>query len=49
MSTNDIAFANSVSNRIVEITPNGLIDSYLPFDEYVKDEKIIRQRENLYN
>ncbi len=48
MSTNDIAFANSVSNRIIEITPNGLIDSYLPFDEYVKDEKIIRQREVLY-
>ena len=48
MSTNDIAFANSVSNRIVEITPNGLIDSYLPFDEYVKDEKTIRQREALY-
>jgi len=48
MSTNDIAFANSVSNRIIEITPNGLIDSYLPFDEYVKDEKTIRQREVLY-
>ncbi len=48
MSTNDIAFANSVSNRIIEITPNGLIDSYLPFDEYVKDEKTIRQREALY-
>ena len=49
MSTNDIAFAKSVSNRIIEITPNGFIDSYLSFDEYVKDEKIIKQREELYN
>ena len=49
MSTNDIAFAKSVSNRIIEITPNGFIDSYLSFDEYIKDEKIIKQREKLYN
>ena len=48
MSTNDIAFAKSVSNRIIEITPNGVIDSYLSFDEYVKDKKIINQRERLY-
>ena len=48
MSTNDIAFAKSVSNRIIEITPNGVIDSYLPFDEYVKDKKIIDHRERLY-
>ena len=48
MSTNDIAFAKSVSNRIIEITPNGVIDSYLPFDEYVKDKKIIDYRERLY-
>ena len=48
MSTNDIAFAKSVSNRIIEITPNGIIDSYLSFDEYVKDKKIINQRERLY-
>ena len=49
MSTNDIAFAKSVSNRIIEITPNGFIDSSLSFDEYIKDEKIIKQREKLYN
>ena len=48
MSTNDIAFAKSVSNRIIEITPKGIIDSYLSLDEYVKDKKIINQRERLY-
>ena len=45
LSTNDRAFAESVANRIIEITPNGIIDSYLPFSEYIVDEKIINQRE----
>tara|TARA_B100000575_G_scaffold225764_1_gene186353 strand:- start:29091 stop:30713 length:1623 start_codon:yes stop_codon:yes gene_type:complete len=48
-STNDRAFAESVANRIIEITPNGLIDSYLSFSEYVADEKIQAQREKLYS
>ena len=49
LSTNDRAFAESVANRIIEITPNGIIDSYLPFSEYIVDEKVISQREKLYN
>ena len=49
LSTNDRAFAESVANRIIEITPNGVIDSYLPFSEYIIDQKIITQREKLYN
>ncbi len=49
LSTNDRAFAESVANRIIEITPNGVIDSYLPFSEYIVDEKVISQREKLYN
>ena len=49
LSTNDRAFAESVANRIIEITPNGVIDSYLSFSEYIVDEKVITQREKLYN
>ena len=49
LSTNDRAFAETVTNRIIEITPNGAIDSYLPFSEYIVDEKIINQREKLYD
>ena len=49
LSTNDRAFAESVANRIIEITPKGVIDSYLPFSEYIVDEKVITQREKLYN
>jgi ATPase subunit of ABC transporter with duplicated ATPase domains len=48
LSTNDRAFAQSVANRIIEITPNGIIDSYLPFNEYITDEKVLSLREKLY-
>ncbi len=49
LSSNDRAFAESVSNRIIEITPNGIIDSYLPFSEYINDDKVLAAREKLYN
>ena len=49
LSTNDRAFAQSVANRIIEITPNGIIDSYLPFNEYIVNEKVLSSREKLYN
>ena len=49
LSSNDRAFAESVSNRIIEITPNGLIDSYLPFGEYINDDKVLAARKKLYN
>ncbi|MEK9756260.1 MAG: ATP-binding cassette domain-containing protein [Bacteroidota bacterium] len=48
-STNDRAFAESVANRIIEITPNGIIDSYLKFNEYIIDDKILSLREKLYS
>ena len=40
LSSNDRAFAESVSNRIIEITPNGVNDSYLPFSEYINEDKV---------
>lgn len=49
LSSNDRAFAESVSNRIIEITPNGVIDSYLPFSEYINDDKVLAARQKLYN
>ena len=45
LSTNDRAFAESVANRIIEITPNGIIDSYLTFSEYIVDENLIKDKE----
>ena len=48
LTTHDHAFAQSVGNRIVELTPNGVIDRHMTFDDYMSDEKIKAIREKLY-
>ena len=48
LTTHDHAFAQSVGNRIVELTPNGVIDRHMTFDEYMSDGKIKAIREKLY-
>jgi ATPase subunit of ABC transporter with duplicated ATPase domains len=48
LTTHDHAFAQSVGNRIVELTPKGVIDRYMTFDEYMSDEKIKAMREKMY-
>ncbi len=47
-TTHDHELMNSVANRIIEITPYGIIDSLLTFDEYLKSEKINQQRIELW-
>lgn len=44
----DHEFLQSVANRIVELTPAGIIDKRMSFDEYLADEQIKAQRESLY-
>jgi ATPase subunit of ABC transporter with duplicated ATPase domains len=39
-TTHDHAFAQTVGNRILELTPNGIIDRYSTFDDYMSDPKI---------
>lgn len=48
LTTHDHAFAQSVGNRIVELTPKGVIDRNMTFDEYMSDEKIKDMREKMY-
>ena len=48
-STHDHQFAKTIANRIVELTPKGLIDRYMKFDEYMSDAKIKELRESMYN
>jgi ATPase subunit of ABC transporter with duplicated ATPase domains len=48
LTTHDHAFAQSVGNRIIELTPKGAIDRYMTFDEYMSDKKIREQREQMY-
>lgn len=48
LTTHDHEFAQTVGNRIVEITPNGVIDRYMTFDEYLNDPKVKELREKMY-
>ena len=48
-TTHDHEFAQTVGNRLIELTPNGIIDRYLTFDEYMSDPKIKELREKMYS
>lgn len=48
-TTHDHEFAQTVANRVLEITPNGFIDRYMTFDEYLDDEKIQEMRKKMYS
>ena len=48
LTTHDHEFAQTVGNRIIELTPNGVIDRYMTFDEYMSDKKVKEQRERMY-
>lgn len=48
-TTHDHEFAQTVGNRVVELTPNGAIDSYMTFDEYLDDEKVQELRVKMYS
>ena len=48
-TTHDHEFAQTVANRVVEITPNGVIDRYMTFDEYLEDDKVKELRKKMYN
>ncbi len=47
-TTHDHEFAETVANRIIELTPKGNIDRYLTFEEYMSDKSIKEQRDKMY-
>ncbi|WP_461533675.1 ABC-F family ATP-binding cassette domain-containing protein [Sinomicrobium sp.] len=47
-TTHDHEFAQTVANRVIELTPNGVIDRYLTFDDYMDDPAIKEQRDKMY-
>ena len=47
-TTHDHEFAQTVANRVVELTPNGIIDRHTTFDEYMQDKKIKELRNKMY-
>ena len=48
MSSHDHEFIQTVATRIIELTPNGIIDKLMDYDDYISSEKIKEQREALY-
>ena len=48
-TTHDHEFAQTVANRVLELTPNGAIDRYMTFDEYLEDDKIKELRKKMYS
>jgi ATPase subunit of ABC transporter with duplicated ATPase domains len=49
LTTHDHQFAQTVGNRVIELTPNGVIDRYTTFEEYMDDKKIKELREKMYH
>lgn len=48
-TSHDHQFTQTVANRIIEISPNGMLDKMMPYDDYLQDKTIKEQREELYN
>ena len=49
LSTHDHEFAQTVANRVIELTPKGAIDRYTTFEDYLSDPKIKELREKMYS
>ena len=47
-SSHDHEFIQTVANRIIELTPNGIIDKMMDYDDYISDEHIKELKEKMY-
>ena len=48
-ASHDHEFVQTVANRIVELTPNGFVDKLMTYDDYLNDQKVQEQVEELYS
>lgn len=48
LNSHDHQFLQTVANRIIEITPNGMLDKLMSFDDYLASEEIQEQRAKMY-
>jgi ATPase subunit of ABC transporter with duplicated ATPase domains len=48
LTSHDHTFMQTVANRIIELTPNGIIDRLMEFDEYLQDKRVKELREDMY-
>ena len=49
LTSHDHTFMQTVANRVIELTPNGIIDRLMEFDEYLSDERVKNLREVMYS
>ena len=49
MSSHDHEFIQTVCNRIIELTPRGIIDKLAEYDDYITDPRVLEARERLYS
>jgi ATPase subunit of ABC transporter with duplicated ATPase domains len=47
-TSHDHELVNTVANRIIEITPNGIVDKMMPYDDYLADEKVSALQAEMY-
>jgi ATPase subunit of ABC transporter with duplicated ATPase domains len=47
-SSHDYEILDSVANRIIEITPNGIIDQSMNYGEYLHSERVKKMRMEMY-
>ena len=48
MSSHDHEFIQTICTREIELTPNGIIDKMMDYDDYISDEKVLELKEKLY-
>jgi ATPase subunit of ABC transporter with duplicated ATPase domains len=48
LTSHDHTFMETVANRVIEITPKGIIDRLMSFDEYLQDERVKSLKEDMY-
>lgn len=49
LASHDHEMLSTVCNRIIELTPNGIIDREMTYDEYLADKKVKELREKMYS
>ncbi|KGN88058.1 ABC-F family ATP-binding cassette domain-containing protein [Porphyromonas gulae] len=47
-ASHDHEFIQTVANRIIELTPNGIIDKIMDYDDYITDPIVAEMRQKLY-
>ena len=47
-ASHDLQFIDTVANRIIELTPDGIIDRRMNYEEYLADDTLKTQRQKMY-